>query len=76
MRAGTVHGILRCNLTSGLQRFGAQDNQPLACPSSDGLGIPIAIAVTSSRVLNLTFYPILIATRPVPKVAIVRIILV
>lgn len=41
-----------------------------------GLGIPIAIAVTSSRTLNLTFYPILIATQSVPKVAIAPIILV
>lgn len=41
-----------------------------------GLGIPIAVAVTSSRMLNLTFYPILIATQSVPKVAIAPIILV
>ena len=40
------------------------------------LGIPIAVAVTSSRVLNLTFYPILIATQSIPKVAIAPIILV
>lgn len=41
-----------------------------------GLGIPIAVAVTASRVLNLTFYPILIATQSIPKVAIAPIILV
>jgi len=41
-----------------------------------GLGIPIAVAVTSSRILNLTFYPILIASQSVPKVAIAPIILV
>ncbi len=40
------------------------------------IGIPIAVAVTSSRVLNLTFYPILIATQSIPKVAIAPIILV
>jgi len=40
------------------------------------LGIPIAVAVTSSRILNLTFYPILIATQSIPKVAIAPIILV
>lgn len=41
-----------------------------------GLGIPIAVAVTTSRILHLTFYPILIATQSIPKVAIAPIILV
>jgi NitT/TauT family transport system permease protein len=40
------------------------------------LGIPAAVAVANSRVLNLALYPILIATQSVPKVAIAPIILV
>jgi NitT/TauT family transport system permease protein len=40
------------------------------------IGIPFAVCVASSRVLNLTLYPILIATQSVPKVAIAPIILV
>jgi len=40
------------------------------------IGIPFAIGVASSRVLNLTLYPILIATQSVPKVAVAPIILV
>jgi NitT/TauT family transport system permease protein len=40
------------------------------------IGIPVAVCVASSRVLNLTFYPILIATQSVPKVAVAPIILV
>src|SRR5262249_41960534 len=40
------------------------------------IGILIAVAVTSSRTLNLTFYPILIATQSIPKVAIAPIVLV
>ena len=40
------------------------------------LGILIAVAVTESRRLNLMFYPILIATQSVPKVALAPIILV
>ncbi|MCB1478732.1 MAG: ABC transporter permease [Rhodobiaceae bacterium] len=40
------------------------------------IGIPIAVCVANSRFLNLTFYPILIATQSVPKVAIAPIILV
>lgn len=40
------------------------------------LGIPIAVAVTSSGILNQMFYPLLIATQSVPKVAIAPIVLV
>lgn len=40
------------------------------------LGIPMAVCVANSRVLNLSLYPILIATQSVPKVAVAPIILV
>jgi NitT/TauT family transport system permease protein len=40
------------------------------------LGVPIAVAITSSRVLNLMFYPLLIATQSVPKVALAPLILI
>jgi NitT/TauT family transport system permease protein len=40
------------------------------------IGIPFAVCVAGSRVLNLTLYPILIATQSIPKVAIAPIILV
>ncbi len=40
------------------------------------IGIPFAVCVASSRLLNLTLYPILIATQSIPKVAIAPIILV
>src|ERR1700739_583764 len=40
------------------------------------IGIPFAVCVAYSRVLNLTLYPILIATQSVPKVAVAPIILV
>lgn len=40
------------------------------------LGVPIAVAVATSRTLNLTFYPILIALQSVPKVALAPILLV
>ena len=40
------------------------------------IGIPFAVCVANSRVLNLTFYPILIATQSIPKVAVAPIILV
>jgi NitT/TauT family transport system permease protein len=40
------------------------------------IGVPIAVCVANSRVLNLTLYPILIATQSVPKVAIAPIVLV
>lgn len=40
------------------------------------IGIPLAVCVANSRILNLTLYPILIATQSIPKVAIAPIILV
>jgi NitT/TauT family transport system permease protein len=40
------------------------------------IGIPLAVCVANSCMLNLTFYPILIATQSVPKVAVAPIILV
>jgi NitT/TauT family transport system permease protein len=40
------------------------------------IGIPIAVCIANSRILNLTFYPILIATQSVPKVAVAPIILI
>jgi NitT/TauT family transport system permease protein len=40
------------------------------------LGIPMAVCVANSRLLNLLLYPVLIATQSVPKVAIAPIILV
>lgn len=40
------------------------------------IGIPFAVCVANSRILNLTLYPILIATQSVPKVAVAPIILV
>jgi NitT/TauT family transport system permease protein len=40
------------------------------------IGIPLAVCVANSRVLNLTLYPMLVATQSVPKVAIAPIILV
>ena len=40
------------------------------------LGVPIAVAMTNSRTLNLMFYPILVATQSVPKVALAPIVLV
>ncbi len=40
------------------------------------LGIPIAVAVANSRTLNQMFYPLLIATQSVPKVALAPIVLV
>jgi NitT/TauT family transport system permease protein len=41
-----------------------------------GLGIPIAVAVANSRILNWMFYPLLIALQSVPKVALAPIVLV
>ena len=41
-----------------------------------GLGIPIAVAVSNSQTLNLTFTPLLIALQSVPKVALAPILLV
>lgn len=40
------------------------------------LGIPMAVCVANSRLLNLSLYPILIATQSIPKVAVAPIILV
>ena len=40
------------------------------------LGIPLAVCVANSRLLNLALYPILVATQSVPKVAIAPIVLV
>lgn len=40
------------------------------------IGIPIAVCISNSRILNMTFYPILIATQSVPKVAIAPIVLI
>ena len=40
------------------------------------LGIPMAVCVANSRILNLMLYPLLIATQSIPKVAIAPIILV
>lgn len=41
-----------------------------------GIGVPMAVMVSNSRILNLTLYPILIAMQSVPKVAIAPIIIV
>lgn len=40
------------------------------------LGVPIAVAVSQSRLLNLTFSPLLVAMQSVPKVALAPIVLV
>ena len=40
------------------------------------IGVPMAVSVANSRLLNLSLYPILIATQSVPKVAVAPIILV
>ena len=40
------------------------------------LGIPLAVAISSSRTLNLMFYPLLIATQSVPKVALAPLIVI
>jgi NitT/TauT family transport system permease protein len=40
------------------------------------IGIPLAVCVANSRILNLILYPILVATQSIPKVAIAPIILV
>lgn len=39
-------------------------------------GVPLAVAIASSRVLNLIFYPLLIATQSLPKVALAPLLLV
>ena len=52
----------------------------LACLYGFGLsiviGVPIAVLMTDSKPLNLMFYPLLIATQSVPKVAIAPILLI
>jgi NitT/TauT family transport system permease protein len=40
------------------------------------IGIPLAVCVANSRLLNLAVYPTLVATQSVPKVAVAPIILV
>lgn len=40
------------------------------------IGVPMALSVANSRILNLSLYPILIATQSMPKVAVAPIILV
>ena len=40
------------------------------------LGVPLAVVVTNSTTLNLMFYPLLIATQSVPKVALAPVLLV
>jgi NitT/TauT family transport system permease protein len=40
------------------------------------IGIPIAVVMTYSRVANLMFYPLLVASQSIPKVAIAPILLV
>ena len=40
------------------------------------LGVPLAVMIATSATLNLTFYPLLIATQSVPKVALAPLILV
>lgn len=40
------------------------------------IGLPMAVAVANSRVLNLMFYPLLVALQSVPKIALAPVILV
>lgn len=40
------------------------------------LGVPLAVAITSLRWVNLTFYPLLVGLQSVPKVALAPILLV
>jgi NitT/TauT family transport system permease protein len=40
------------------------------------LGVPLAVVIAGSRTLNLMFYPLLIATQSLPKVALAPLILV
>lgn len=59
-----------------------QETWPTALESIYGfalavlIGVPMAVAIANSRVLNLSLYPILIALQSVPKVAVAPIILV
>lgn len=41
-----------------------------------GIGIPIAVTVTYSRIANLMFYPLVVASQSIPKVAVAPILLV
>ena len=41
-----------------------------------GIGIPIAVVMTYSRIANLMFYPLLVASQSIPKVAVAPILLV
>jgi NitT/TauT family transport system permease protein len=43
---------------------------------SMAIGIPIAVVMTYSRIANLMFYPLLVASQSIPKVAIAPILLV
>jgi len=43
---------------------------------SVALGIPIAVVMTYSRLMNLMFYPLLVASQSIPKIAIAPILLV
>lgn len=43
---------------------------------SMAIGIPIAVVMTYSRIVNLMFYPLLVASQSIPKVAIAPILLV
>jgi NitT/TauT family transport system permease protein len=71
-------------LNASLRHFGllARETWPTLLESVLGfvlamlIGIPLAVCVANSRLLNLTLYPILVATQSVPKVAIAPIILV
>ena len=40
------------------------------------IGIPIAVVMTYSRIANLMFYPLLVASQSIPKVAVAPILLV
>jgi NitT/TauT family transport system permease protein len=71
-------------LNASVRQFGllARETWPTMLESVLGfalamlIGIPLAVCVANSRLLNLTLYPILVATQSVPKVAIAPIILV
>jgi NitT/TauT family transport system permease protein len=71
-------------LNASVRQFGllARETWPTMLESVLGfalamlIGIPLAVCVANSRMLNLTLYPILVATQSVPKVAIAPIILV
>ena len=41
-----------------------------------GIGIPIAVIITYSRIANQMFYPLLVASQSIPKVAMAPILLV